>query len=82
MSKKIYETREWKGHGRQEYYHNEYELEDDKSISKYKCHRIKSFDSDGSYWDTGKEKVESWEQGDSETPSWLSGIVNKLLGND
>ena len=41
--KKIYETQEWKGNGKQNYYHNEYRTDGDK-VYKVKCNRRKFFD--------------------------------------
>ena len=68
---KIYETKEWKGFGKQNYYWNEYDLEDD-TVTKSKCSRIKTFDSDGSYWAYDKKKVDSWSTDDSNMPEWLN----------
>lgn len=65
-----YSTREWKGYGKQNYYHNEYRLEGD-SINKYSCNRHKEFDGHENNWVTSERKVDSWHKNDSNMPDWL-----------
>ena len=66
----IYETREWKGYGKQNYYWNEYHLEGD-TVYKYKCNRHKFFDGRENEWVETKNIVESWDKDDSSMPDWL-----------
>ena len=70
MSKKIYSTNEWKGYGKQNYYHNEYRLEDDH-VDKVKCHRQKFFDGNENNWETEETVVDSWKLSDPNMPAWL-----------
>ena len=66
----LYSTNEWKGYGKQNYYHNEYEREGDKVV-KYKCGRQRSFDGEESNWHTSKRKTQSWSVDDPSRPDWL-----------
>lgn len=66
----IYTTNEWKGHGRQNYYWNEYRLEVG-TVYKYKCHRFKLFDGKENRWGQEEKLVESWGVDDPNMPEWL-----------
>lgn len=65
---KIYETQEWKGYGKQNYYWNEY-WRDGNRIIKLKCHRFKFFDGDESNWE------DSWAIDDPSMPDWLKNYI-------
>lgn len=71
---KIYETQEWKGYGKQNYYWNEYWRDGDRII-KFKCHRFKFFDGDESNWEEEKNEEDSWAIDDSSMPDWLKNYI-------
>ncbi len=72
----IYRTREWKGHGKQNYSWNEYHLEADKVI-KFACHRSKFFDGKENNWEESAKKVASWLVDDLNMPEWLHKFIHR-----
>ncbi len=66
----VYTTNEWKGYGKQNYYWNEYRLEEN-TVEKYKCHRQKFFDGDENNWKTEETLEDSWGSDDPNMPEWL-----------
>lgn len=66
----IYKTKEYSGHGKHNYYWNEYRLEGGMVI-KYKCHRRKYFDGNENNWDYDESEVDSWDIDDDSMPGWL-----------
>ncbi len=75
MPKKLYTTREWKGHGKQNYYCNEYRQDGD-TIQKVKCHRQKFFDGHENEWSHDERVIESWSKGDPGIPDWLKKLID------
>lgn len=70
----IYTTKEYKGYGKQNYYHNEYRQEDDV-VTKVKCHRQKFFDGQENNWDYDETEVDSWNTKDDDMPDWLNNYI-------
>lgn len=63
----IYTTNPWDGHGKHNYYWNEYRLEGDKVV-KYKCHRFKFFNGDENEWEEEETEETSWNINDPDMP--------------
>ncbi len=66
----IYTTKERKGYGKQNYYRNEYRLEENE-VHKYKCNRFKTFDGHENNWEESEILVSSWALDDQNMPEWL-----------
>lgn len=74
----IYQTREWKGYGKQNYCYNEYRLEGNE-ISLFKCNRQKIFDGRESNWCHDEKKVRSWNVNDKNVPEWLQKVASDYI---
>lgn len=74
LFKTIYSTKEWKGHGKQNYSHNEYRT-DGEEVVKYHCNRQRYFDGEESSWHESEKKVDSWNMDDPNMPDWLNKYV-------
>ena len=72
--KTIYTTSEWKGYGKQNYYHNEYRQEDD-TVYKVKCNNFKTFDGHENNWVKEETVLDSWNVNDERMPGWLRDYI-------
>ena len=70
----IYTTKEYKGYGDQNYYHNEYRLEGDEVV-KYNCNRHKMFDGQESSWQIREKRMKAWKLDDPDMPEWLKKAI-------
>lgn len=73
--KTIYSTNEYKGHGKQNYFHNEYRTNGDV-VEKVRCQRQKFFNGHENNWETSRRVIDSWKTDDPNLPEWLK---NKIV---
>lgn len=66
----VYTTDADKHNDKQNYYYNEYRT-GEGNVVKYRCHRHRIADGDGSDWIIDEEQVDSWSLDDPNLPELL-----------
>jgi hypothetical protein len=66
----LYRTQEYLGYSKNDYYWNEYRLEEERVV-KYKCHLQKNSEDGKNEWREEESVIESWNKNDSNIPDWL-----------
>ena len=70
FGKKIYSTNEWHGHGKQNYFNNDYYLADNV-VTMVQHHRQKVFFGDCSEWVDSDKIIKKWTLDAPDLPDWL-----------
>ena len=83
----IYKTSEWNGSEKNNYYWDEYRLEEDEIVN-YRCHRQKFIDGNITDWKMEESVEGTWKLDDPDMPEWIkqyiednSSSYSQLLSN-